>query len=325
MENRTEELRAPARPAPDEAPLDEPAVLELSLRDWLGVVVRAVKRLPRDNMPMLAQAIAYSTFLAIPSVLLIVVGLFTLLSGPGTIDTVIAHLGHVMPGQATSLIHQSLSRLDHQHQATVVMTIVGFVLALWSTTGAMTSYMTALNIAYERRDSRNFVVKRVVALVMVACIGAAFLLVAGLLIFGPVIERHLGDLLGIPHALGYVWWSVQWPILVAGLLAAFGTLLYLGPDVEHRSWRFLSVGSAVAVAVWLAISGGFAYYTAHFGSYNKTWGSLAAVVIVLVWLWLGALALLLAAEIDAEAERSREPAPRSSGREASGAEPRREA
>ena len=311
MTNPTEERtrRADARPVPDEALLDDPQARSLSFRDWRGVVVRAGKRLPADNMPMLAQAIAYSTFLAIPSVLLIVVGLFTLLSGPGAIDTVIAHLGHVMPGQATSLLHQSLSRLDHQQGTTVAMTIVGFVLALWSTTGAMTSYMTALNIAYEQQDRRNFAVKRLTALVLVACIGAAFLLVAGLLIFGPVIERHLGHALGIPHALGYVWWSAQWPILFAGLLAAFGTLLYLGPDVEHKQWRFVSVGSVVAVVVWLAISGAFAYYTAHFGSYNKTWGSLAAVVVMLVWLWLGALALLLAAEIEAEAERTRGAAP----------------
>jgi len=306
MTNPTEERTRPdTRPVPDEAQLEEPKVRDLSFRGWLGVIVRAGKRLAADNMPMLAQAIAYSTFLAIPSVLLIVVGLFTLLSGPGAIETVISHLGRVMPGQATSLLHQSLTRLDHQQGASVVMTIVGFVLALWSTTGAMTTYMTALNIAYEQRDRRNFAVKRLTALLLVACIGAAFVLVAGLLIFGPVIERHLGHALGIPHALGYVWWSAQWPILFAGLLAAFGTLLYLGPDIEPKRWRFVTVGSVVAVVVWLAISGAFAYYTAHFGSYNKTWGSLAAVVVMLVWLWLGALALLFAAEIEAEAERSR--------------------
>src|SRR5213075_1848985 len=80
----------------------------------------------------------------------------------------------------------------------------------------------------------------------------------------------------------------------------------LGPNVEHRRWTFLSVGTAVAVVVWLAVSGAFAVYTSRFGSYNKAWGSLAAVVVLLFWLWLSSLALLLGAEIDAEAERSRE-------------------
>ena len=121
------------------------------------------------------------------------------------------------------------------------------MLALWSTTGAMTTYMTALNLAYERKDGRKFVVKRFIAVQMVAVIGFAFLLVAVLLIFGPVLEQlvasHAGPLSG---AIGWIWWIAQWPILLAGLLAAFATLLYLGPDVEHPRWHFLSAGSVFA-------------------------------------------------------------------------------
>ena len=181
------------------------------------------------------------------------------------------------------------------------MTIVGFVLAFWSMTGAMTSYMTAVNLAYDREDRRNFVKKRSTALAMVVCVGIAFLLIAVLLIFGPPIEKTIGDTLGIQSVLTYVWWAAQWPILIAGLLAAFATLLWLGPDVEHPRWRFLTVGSAIAVAVWLIASGAFAVYTSKFGSYNKTWGSLAAVIIMLTWLWLTSLALLFGAEFNAEA------------------------
>ena len=84
------------------------------------------------------------------------------------------------------------------------------------------------------------------------------------------------------------------------------TLLYLGPDVAHPRWRFITPGSVFATVVWLAVSGAFAFYTSSFGSYNKTWGSLAAVIIMLTWLWLAGVALLLGAEINAEAERSRE-------------------
>ncbi|HZT91880.1 MAG TPA: YihY/virulence factor BrkB family protein [Gaiellaceae bacterium] len=320
MRERTR-TTARRRPEPDEAPLEsaptpqpehreerlpDPGPRDLSLRDWGAVTVRAGKEMLDDNMMMIAQALAYSSFLAIPSILLVVIGLFTLLAGPSTIDTVINHLGHVMPHQAKTLLGQSLHRLDHQQSATVVMAIVGFVLALWSTTGAMTSYMTALNIAYDRKDRRNFVKKRLTALLMVGCIGLAFILVAVLLIFGPQIEKHLGNALGIQSVLKWIWWSAQWPILIVGLLAAFATLLYLGPDVDHPRWRFLTVGSGVATLIWLGISGAFAFYTGHFGSYNKTWGSLAAVIIMLMWLWLSALALLFGAELNAEAERSRE-------------------
>ena len=300
---------------PDEAPLDpgqdrkrhleSAGALDLSVRDWVALLKRVGKRMGDDKMPMFAQALAYSSFLAIPAVLLLALGLFTLFANQATITRTISHLGGVIPGQAQALLSGSLHRLGRQHRASLVLTIVGFLLALWSTTGAMTSFMAALNVAYEREDRRKFVAKRVTALAMVACIGVAFLLVAVLLLFGPPIERHLGRILGAEGYLKYVWWGAQWPILLAGLLAAFATLLYLGPDVDHRRWRFLSPGAVIAVVFWLVASGAFAVYTARFGHYNKTWGSLSAVIVMLLWLWFSALALLFGAEVNAEADRLR--------------------
>lgn len=190
------------------------------------------------------------------------------------------------------------------------MILVGLLLAVWSATGAMTTYMAALNIAYGRDETRPFVRRRLVALVMAACIGVAFLLVAVLLVFGPTIQHYVGHALGVESTLGYVWWAAQWPILLLGLLAAFATLLYLAPNVEHPRWTFLSLGSAIAVATWLIVSGAFAFYTAHFSSYNKTWGSLSAVIVMLTWLWLTGLALLFGGELNAEAERARQLPPR---------------
>jgi membrane protein len=315
------------RPQPDEAPLEDqrsddapmpqperheprlvdPGLGDLSFRDWRAIVVRAFKEFLEDNGTMLASALAYSTFFAIPAVLLVVVGVFTLLVGPQTITSLMAHFSQVMPGQAASLLGGSLRRLDQHPSTGVVMTIVGFVLALWSTTGAMTSYMTAINLAYERKDRRSFVRKRIVAVQLVAVLGIAFLLVAILLIFGPPIEQFVASHAGpASGAIGWIWWIATWPILIAGLLTAFATLLYLGPDVAHPRWRFITPGSVLATVIWLAASGAFAFYTSAFGSYNKTWGSLAAVIIMLTWLWLAAIALLLGAEINAETERSRE-------------------
>jgi membrane protein len=294
------------RPERHEPTLPDPGLRDLSRADWVAIFKRAAKETLDDNIPMVASALAYSSFLAIPSILLVAVGLFTLVAGPGTIDSLIDHFSTVMPQQATQLISDSLHRLDHQTGTTVTITAAGFILAVWATTGAMTSFMTALNIAYDRKDSRTFVKKRVVALKMAAAIGVAFLLVGGLLILGPHFERWLGDALGIQGALKYVWWTAQWPILLVGLLGAFATLLWLGPDVEQPRWRFITPGSMIAALVWLAVSGLFAVYTAKFGSYNKTWGSLSAVIVMLTWLWLTALALLFGAEVNAEIERSRE-------------------
>jgi membrane protein len=283
----------------------EPHSARLSLRDWRTVFVQAFKNFLDDHGTLLASALAYSTFFAIPSVLLVTVGLFTLIAGPNTITSLMHHFSHVIPKEATNLLGNSLHRLDEHPSTGVVVTVVGIVLALWSTTGAMTSYMTALDLAYQRKDERSFVRKRLVALELVAVIGIAFLLVAVLLIFGPPLEHfvasHAG---GASGAIGWIWWIAEWPILVGGLVVAFSALLDFGPDHCHvRFRRLVSAGSLLAAVIWLAASGVFAFYTSNFGSYNKTWGSLAAVIVMLTWLWLAAVALLLGAEINAAAER----------------------
>jgi membrane protein len=308
------------RPAPrqraDDAPgplpergeptLADPGLGDLSRADWIAVTRRAAREMLDDNMTMIASALAYSTFFAIPSVLLVALGVFTLFADAATITSLIDRLHGIMPPQATKLLSDSLHRVDEQRATGVWVTALGLVLAVWSMTGAMTSYMTGVNLAYDRKDGRKFVKKRITALAMAACIGFAFLLVAVLLIFGPAIEKYLGRALGIEGVLSYVWWSAQWPILMVGLLAAFATLLWLGPDVEHPRWRFLTPGSVIAVAIWLVVSAAFALYTSRFGSYDKTWGSLSAVIVMLTWLWLTSLALLFGAEVNAEVERSRE-------------------
>jgi len=181
------------------------------------------------------------------------------------------------------------------------------VLAIWTTTGAMNAYMLAINLAYGRKDTRSFIRKRIVALEMVVAIGFAFMLVAVLLVFGPQIEKTISSHLdAVGGVLDVAWWIAQVPILLAGLLAAFATLLYLGPDVQHRRWQFLTPGSLIAATMWIAISGLLAVYTSMFGSYNKTWGTLSAVIVMLTWLWLSSMALLYGAEVNAELERTRE-------------------
>src|SRR5436190_13461155 len=131
------------RPEPDEAPLEDVRRPELEQRglsrpEWLSVVRGAGKKTIADNMPMIAQALAYSTFMAIPAVLLVALGVFTLLAGPQTIASLMQHFGSVMPQQATQLLGQSLTRLSSHRSAGLTLTLLGLLLALWSTTGAMT-------------------------------------------------------------------------------------------------------------------------------------------------------------------------------------------
>ncbi len=158
----------------------------------------------------------------------------------------------------------------------------------------------------EREETRGFVKRRRTALAMLFFAALAFVLSFGLLVLGPKLSGWIGSAVRAETAVKWVWWTAQRPILVLGLLPAFAAILYLGPNVHHPRWHFLTFGSVIAVVLWLAASGAFALYVSAFGSYNKTWGSLAAVIIMLTWSWLSGLALLLGAEISSEAERSRE-------------------
>ena len=294
------------QPERGEPTLADPGLGDLSRRDWLAVFQRAVKESLDDNIPMIASALAYSSFFAIPSTLILALGLFTLFSGPETIRDLMDRLDAFLPAEATQLLGDSLTQLENQPSAGLAITALGFVLALWASTSAMTTYMAALNIAYDRKDGRGFVRKRLVALVLVGAIGAAVGLVALFLIFGPYVERWVSDLLGLEATLSWLWWVLQWPLLAGGLLAAFSILQYLGPDVEHRRWHFVTPGSVIALVVWVLVSVAFGVYTGLFESYNKTWGSLSAVIVTLTWLWLTGLALLFGGEVNAEVERSRE-------------------
>ena len=298
----------PATRVPEERerPLRDPSLRDLSGRDHLAIVVRAGKSAIKDRIPDAAAAIAYYSFLAIPAGLLLAVGLFSLFASPHAIETIVAKLGTVVPAEVTGLIEDSLRRVIENQRGGVFMIVVGTAVALWTATGAVSAIIRALNVAYSREEGRAFLRQRLVALAILALVLVAFALVFGLLVLGPVVSQWLGHVLGLETAFGWIWWTAQWPILVLGLLFVSAGVLYLGPNVDHPRWQFVTPGSLVAVLLWLLASGGFAFYVSMFGSYNKAWGSLAAVIVMLTWLWLSALALLFGAEINAEAERSRE-------------------
>jgi membrane protein len=256
-----------------------------------------------DGVPMFAQALAYSLFLAIPASLLVVLGVFSLFADASAIESLIDRARAVMPDQAADLLRDSLNRTANSPSSGIAMTAAGLALAVWTTTSAATTLMAGLTITHDRKESRRFVRQRLLALVIVVALVVSGALVIGLLILGPHIERWIGEASGLPSLTAWLWWSLQWPILFAGLLFAFAIVLYFGPDVEQRSWQLITPGAVTAVLIWLVASAGLAFYSAHFGSYEKTWGTLSAVVVTLLWLWLTSAALLFGAEINAEVRR----------------------
>jgi membrane protein len=273
----------------------------------MPAVKRAFKRAFKEHeVGDAAAAITYYAFLAIPSLLLVAVGFFGLFAGPDTVKKLVERLGNVMPGEATALIESSLTRVTENRGGGLVMVIIGFAIAAWTVSGAMGAVIRALNRVHERREQRGFIAQRLTGLVMVVLALIAFALVFGLLVLGPVLSGWIGGALGAETAVSVLWWAGQWPILLLGLAVAFALIFWLGPDRDRPPYRPITAGAVLATAVWLAASAAFAVYVSMFSSYNKAWGSLAAVIVMLTWLWLSALALLIGAELDAELEDRRE-------------------
>lgn len=273
------------------------------LRDGWIVLRRALREAREDDLALIAKGLAYSLFLAIPATFLVLLGLFSLFADEGDVRELVGRFRAVVPEEAAVLLEQSLRRSAQATGGGVVMTVLGLVLGLWTTTSAATTLMTGLTATYDREDERGFLRRRLVALAIVAALATAGALVLGLLVLGPHLEGWIGRAVGSPTVISWVWWTAQWPILVLGLLVAFAVVLYLGPSVEQPRWQLVTPGAVAALLLWLAASSGFALYASHFGSYDKSWGTLSAVVVTLVWLWVTSAALLLGAEINAQAQR----------------------
>jgi membrane protein len=184
--------------------------------------------------------------------------------------------------------------------------VLGLVGALWSASGYIGAFGRAMNKIYEVDEGRPFWKLRPinVAITVVAVVLAAVVLL-GLVVTGPF-ARELGETIGIGDTTVTIFEIVKWPVMLFVVVFLVAVLYHATPNVRQPRFRWLSVGAGLAIVVWILASLGFAFYVSNFGSYNKTYGSLAGVIILLLWLWLTNLALLFGAEVDAELERSRQ-------------------
>ena len=184
--------------------------------------------------------------------------------------------------------------------------VFGLVGALWSASGYVGAFGRAMNRIYEVDEGRPFWKLRPLNLaITIVSVVLAALVLLGLVVSGPF-ASELGDTLGVGDTTVTVWNIVKWPIMLLVVVFLVAVLYYATPNVEQPKFRWISVGAGLAIVVWILASLAFGLYVANFGSYNKTYGSLAGVIILLLWLWLTNLALLFGAEVDAELERSRQ-------------------
>ncbi len=248
------------------------------------VYVSAARRFQADNMSSVGKGVAYGAFFAIPSAMIVALGVLNLTAGPEEIDRLVNHLDGVVPQSALELIRQNLHQVSNA-QGGGLLVVVGFLLALFSLTGAVQTAIWGMNVAYERREHHNFVRQRLIALVVMLILVAALVAVFAVLVLAPYMTGWIGSATGQQQTVSWVWWTLQWPALFAVLLVAFAAILFR-PRRGTAALPAVHPGAIAAAVLWLVGSALFGLYAAGFSSYNKSWGSLAGVIITLTWLWL---------------------------------------
>jgi membrane protein len=183
--------------------------------------------------------------------------------------------------------------------------LIGIAVAFWSASGYIAAFMRASNAIYDVPEGRPIWKTLPIRLAVTILTGVILIVAALIVVFTGPLAEQLGRALGAGGLAVTVWSIAKWPVLVILVSLLFALLYWAAPNARQGGFRWVTPGGLLAVIIWLAASGGFAVYVANFSSYNKTYGSLAAVIIFLVWLWITNIAILLGAEFDAEMQRSR--------------------
>ncbi len=272
---------------------------EIPSHGWKQVLWRVKERLGHDNISIIAAGVAFYAFLAIPSALTALVALYGLAFDPAEVGRQASSLAGVVPDQAMQLISQQLQAITSRPSSTLgIGFIVALVVALWSARSGMSTLMTALNIAYAEEERRGFLRFQAAALGLTA--GAVlFALVSIALV---AVLPAIIDLLPFGDAGKTLASVVRWPVLLVLVVSGLAAVYRYAPSRREPKWRWVSWGAALATILWIVGSALFSVYVGEFASYNKTYGSLGAVVVLMMWLYVSAYAVLLGAELNAELE-----------------------
>ncbi|WP_228973130.1 YihY/virulence factor BrkB family protein [Streptomyces sp. DH12] len=273
-------------------------------RSWLEVLKRTVKEFTDDELTDRAAALTYYGVLSLFPALLVLVSLLGI-AGRSATQQVMDNLQKLAPGPARDIITDAVEQLQGNGGTGSLMAIIGLLLAVWSASGYIAAFIRASNAVYDMPEGRP--VWKVLPLRLVLTVVLMVLAVVSALIVvftGPLAQRA-GSALGVGDTAMTVWSIAKWPVLVLLVTVMIAILYWAAPNARGRGFKWVTPGSFLALLLWMIASAGFALYVANFASYNKTYGTLAGVIVFLVWLWITNLAILLGLEFDAEMARQR--------------------
>jgi membrane protein len=272
---------------------------EIPRRGWFQIARRAWKNAQDDQVPLIAAGVAFYSFMALFPALIAGLLLYGLVQSPAQIRSQAAQWTSNLPRDAASVVTTQLEQLSSSsHSSLGIGLVVSLLLALWSAAGGVGNLITALNIAYDEDETRGFVRRKLLALALTLGAIVFAVLALGLIAAAPAVLDHV-------VGSGPARWALEVArvvVLVLAMVGALGVLYRVGPDRADPKFAWVSIGAVTATVAWVIASLGFSVYVANFGSYGKTYGAAAGVVVLLLWLWITMYLLLLGAKLNAEAE-----------------------
>ena len=289
-----------------DAPAKPDSLTDIKKPSWIYVARKTLREFLADQCTDLAAALTYYSVLALfPAA----VALLSLVSVVGqaqsTVSTLLQILRDVGASSAANTLRPTLTQLANSRGGGIAL-VIGLVVALWSASGYVGAFGRAMNRMYEIEEGRPiWKLRPLMLLLTVVTVVLTALVAIALVLTGPAADA-VGSAIGLGSTAVTVWNIAKWPVLLLVVVTIVALLYYVTPNVQQPKFRWISLGAVLAILTWIIASAAFGFYVANFSSYDKTYGSLAGVIVFLLWLWITNLALLFGAELDAELERGRE-------------------
>jgi membrane protein len=280
---------------------------EASKTGVFATLKRTLTEFQEDNLSDWAAALTYYGLLALFPALIAMVSLIGIFGDPktttGTLTEIIEEIG---PASASETFQGPIESIVDNRSAAGFAFVFGLAAALWSASGYVGAFTRASNIIYETPEGRPFWKLRPLQIaVTLAMIMMMALLAVGLVLTGPVVEAIAGPV-GLSGTAVDVWNVAKWPVMAAIFILMVDVLYYTTPNVKLRGFKWVTPGAILSIVVWAVASALFAFYVSNFSSYDKTYGTLAGLVVLLLWFWITNLAILFGHQMNAERERSAE-------------------
>jgi membrane protein len=271
---------------------------EIPKPGWRDILIRTKEGITEDNVSMVAGGTAFFVLVALVPGLAALISIYGLVANPANVQAQFEALSRLMPAEVRTVLEGQMTRIAGQHQTAGLAALISILIALWGGASGMKMVMNALNIIYHETEKRGYVKLTLTALGLTLVLIVLGIVAISTIVALPVVLAHVG----LGDAGRTAVQILPWPFLLLVALTAVGIIYRYGPSREKPQWKWVSPGVVTATVLWLVGSALFAVYAQHFGSYNKTYGSLGAIVVLMLWLYVSAFALLVGAEINANSE-----------------------